>query len=94
MGTGRRVGDACVVASHTLVLMTLKLGLFTGAGRDHAGAIWFDALGADAADRVARTNRARGWRPARARIDSHQNAGTPSTWAASVTWLWWVAHPA
>lgn len=55
VGTGRPLGDACVVASHTLALLTLKPGLFTGAGRDHAGAIWFDALGADVADHVTRT---------------------------------------
>lgn len=53
--TGRPLGDACVVARHTLALLTLKPGLFTGAGRDHAGTIWFDALGADAADHAART---------------------------------------
>ena len=55
VGTGRPLGDACVVASHTLALLTLKPGLFTGAGRDHAGTIWFDALGTDAADRAACT---------------------------------------
>jgi ADP-dependent NAD(P)H-hydrate dehydratase / NAD(P)H-hydrate epimerase len=42
------VHDAMAVqASTTLSLLTLKPGLFTGAGRDHAGAVWFDALGAD-----------------------------------------------
>ena len=30
------------MATHTLALLTLKPGLFTGAGRDHAGAVWFD----------------------------------------------------
>lgn len=30
---------------HTLSLLTLKPGLFTGAGREHAGHIWLDALG-------------------------------------------------
>ena len=50
VGTGRPLGDDCVVASHTLALLTLKPGLFTGAGRDHAGVIWFDALGTDAVD--------------------------------------------
>ena len=57
VGTGRPLGDACVVASHTLALLALKPGLFTGAGRDHAGAIWFDALGAfgaETADHAAR----------------------------------------
>lgn len=36
-----------VQASHTLSLLTLKPGLFTAQGRDAAGAIWFDNLGAD-----------------------------------------------
>ena len=36
-----------VRAAHTLALLTLKPGLFTGAGRDHAGEVWFDDLGVD-----------------------------------------------
>lgn len=32
-------------ARHTLSLLTLKLGLFTGTGRDAAGTVWFDDLG-------------------------------------------------
>ena len=32
-------------ASHTLSLLTLKPGLFTGAGRDAVGSVWFDNLG-------------------------------------------------
>lgn len=44
---GQPVGGVAVYADHTLSLLTLKLGLFTGAGRDHAGQIWFDPLGAD-----------------------------------------------
>lgn len=49
--TGRLLHDeqtpaACAVrASHTLSLLTLKPGLFTAAGRDHSGAVWFDTLG-------------------------------------------------
>lgn len=31
---------------HTLSLLTLKPGLFTGDGRDFAGSVWFDPLGA------------------------------------------------
>ena len=46
-GTGNPLGPDCVVASHTLALLSLKPGLFTAAGRDHAGTIWFDALGTD-----------------------------------------------
>jgi ADP-dependent NAD(P)H-hydrate dehydratase / NAD(P)H-hydrate epimerase len=45
--TGQTVGASCVVARHTLSLLTLKPGLFTGAGRDHAGRVWLDTLDAD-----------------------------------------------
>jgi ADP-dependent NAD(P)H-hydrate dehydratase / NAD(P)H-hydrate epimerase len=34
-----------VRANHTLALLTLKPGLFTGRGRDAAGRVWFDDLG-------------------------------------------------
>ena len=47
--TGQRLSDgpigSAVVAAHTLSLLTLKPGLFTAAGRDHAGRVWFDDLG-------------------------------------------------
>ncbi len=46
--TGATLGEHCVRASHTLSLLTLKPGLFTGAGRDHCADIWFDSLDADA----------------------------------------------
>lgn len=48
--------DATVRARWTLSLLTLKPGLFTAAGRDHAGAVWFDGLGvpADTEPPVAR----------------------------------------
>lgn len=39
---------ACVQAHHTLSLLSLKPGLFTAHGRDHAGSIWFCDLGIDA----------------------------------------------
>jgi ADP-dependent NAD(P)H-hydrate dehydratase / NAD(P)H-hydrate epimerase len=45
--TGQPRGEDCVTAMHTLSLLTLKPGLFTGAGRDHAGTVWFDALGVE-----------------------------------------------
>ena len=45
--TGQSIGNACVNATHTLALLTLKPGLFTGAGRDHSGAVWFEPLGVD-----------------------------------------------
>ncbi|WP_287804188.1 NAD(P)H-hydrate dehydratase [Diaphorobacter sp.] len=35
-------------ARHTLSLLTLKPGLFTGQGRDAAGSVWFDDLGVPA----------------------------------------------
>jgi ADP-dependent NAD(P)H-hydrate dehydratase / NAD(P)H-hydrate epimerase len=43
--TGQCLGETAVRATHTLSLLTLKPGLFTGVGRDHAGQIWLDALG-------------------------------------------------
>ncbi len=43
--TGQPVGSLAAMATHTLALLTLKAGLFTGAGREHAGEIWFDDLG-------------------------------------------------
>ncbi len=43
--SGATLGTDCVSATHTLSLLTLKPGLFTGAGRDHAGEVWFDDLG-------------------------------------------------
>ena len=42
--SGQPLGEFCVAATHTLTLLTLKPGLFTGRGRDAAGEIWFDAL--------------------------------------------------
>lgn len=45
--TGQPLGTACVQATHTLTLLTLKPGLFTGRGRDVAGTVWFDGLGVD-----------------------------------------------
>jgi ADP-dependent NAD(P)H-hydrate dehydratase / NAD(P)H-hydrate epimerase len=38
-----------VTATHTLSLLSLKPGLFTAAGRDASGQVWFDDLGVDAA---------------------------------------------
>jgi len=43
--TGQPLGAACINAAHTLALLTLKPGLFTASGRDHAGRVWFDDLG-------------------------------------------------
>lgn len=46
--TGQPLGSPCVVAQHTLSLLTLKPGLFTGQGRDLAGRVWLHTLGQDA----------------------------------------------
>jgi hydroxyethylthiazole kinase-like uncharacterized protein yjeF len=43
--TGQRLGVTAVTATHTLSLLTLKPGLFTAVGRDHAGQIWLETLG-------------------------------------------------
>lgn len=43
--TGQPTGAAVIRADHTLCLLTLKPGLFTAAGRDHAGQAWLDTLG-------------------------------------------------
>jgi hydroxyethylthiazole kinase-like uncharacterized protein yjeF len=47
--TGHALGNACVTATHTLTMLTLKPGLFTAAGRDHAGVVWLDQLGTESA---------------------------------------------
>ncbi|WP_395701814.1 NAD(P)H-hydrate dehydratase [Aquabacterium sp.] len=44
---GMPLGAEAVRAAHTLTLLSLKPGLFTAQGRDHAGRIWFDDLGTD-----------------------------------------------
>lgn len=43
--TGMPAGERAVRADHTLTLLTIKPGLFTGEGRAYAGRIWFDDLG-------------------------------------------------
>ena len=43
--TGRLWGETAVRATHTLSLLTLKPGLFTAQGRDHAGQVYFASLG-------------------------------------------------
>ncbi len=47
-GTGQPFGEHCARARHTLALLALKPGLFTAAGRDHAGCVWLDDLQVDA----------------------------------------------
>lgn len=48
--TGRVPGGLAVRAEHSLSLLSLKPGLFTGSGRELAGQVWFDDLGAAPAD--------------------------------------------
>jgi ADP-dependent NAD(P)H-hydrate dehydratase / NAD(P)H-hydrate epimerase len=43
--TGQKLGALAARANHTVSLLTLKPGLFTADGRDHAGQIWLDDLG-------------------------------------------------
>lgn len=45
--TGACLGSVAARAHATLALLTLKPGLYTGAGRDHAGETWFDPLGCE-----------------------------------------------
>lgn len=48
--TGRSAADPGIAGPgqrHCLSLLTLKPGLFTAQGRDAAGVVWFDDLGAD-----------------------------------------------
>jgi hydroxyethylthiazole kinase-like uncharacterized protein yjeF len=63
--TGQPLGGLAMAARHTLALLTLKPGLFSAQGRDHAGEVWFDNLGvitqgasAELAGPSARTPRA------------------------------------
>lgn len=42
--TGRLLGTAAIRATWTLSLLSLKPGLFTAMGRDHAGDVWLDDL--------------------------------------------------
>lgn len=46
--SGMPLGALAVRATHTLSLLTLKPGLFTGDGRELAGDIWYDDLGCEA----------------------------------------------
>ncbi len=83
--TGQPYGADCVVATHTLSLLTLKPGLFTGAGRDQAGQVWFDPLGVEATPEHAPDAWLRG-HPAAHRAESR--VVTPRTRAASATSPW------
>jgi hydroxyethylthiazole kinase-like uncharacterized protein yjeF len=43
--TGACLGEHAARCTDTLALLTVKPGCYTGAGRDHAGRVWFDDLG-------------------------------------------------
>ncbi len=49
--TGATPGP-CINASHTLSLLTLKPGLFTGMGRDATGQVWFESLRDESCDSI------------------------------------------
>lgn len=51
--TGAALGGPMVRADKTLSLLTLKPGCFTAEGRDHAGQVWLDTLGALAGQATA-----------------------------------------
>jgi ADP-dependent NAD(P)H-hydrate dehydratase / NAD(P)H-hydrate epimerase len=51
---GVPLGAQTVRARHTLSLLTLKPGLFTAEGRDHAGRVWLDTLGVAMPDSAMR----------------------------------------
>ena len=89
-GTGNPLGDACVVATHTLALLTLKTGLFTGAGRDHAGAVWFDSLGVDT--KADAREDAGGDDSSHAGTDAGSNAASRAPGTAPSAWLSGVPH--
>jgi len=51
--TGQPLGRQAVIATHTLALLSLKPGLYTAAGRDHAGEVWLATLSVEAPARQA-----------------------------------------
>jgi ADP-dependent NAD(P)H-hydrate dehydratase / NAD(P)H-hydrate epimerase len=68
-------GEAVAVrAAHTLSLLTLKPGLFTGLGRDMAGQVWLDALGATPRDGAATARLLGPQPPAKRRHASHKGS--------------------
>jgi hypothetical protein len=87
---GQPLGPHCVVAADTLTMLTLKPGLFTAAGRDHAGRAWLARLGGDS-EGEARGCPARRSRRSVVRLAARR---TRSTRAASATSPSLVAPPA
>lgn len=72
--TGQPFGPLCVHARHTLSLLTLKPGLFTGAGRDHAGTVWFDDLGVSDPEETPQAELPAPPRPAALRHAQHKGS--------------------
>ena len=90
-----RLGAAAVRATHTLALLTLKPGLFTAEGRDHAGDVWLDDLGVRAARRATPPGRVRDAPDAPGaarRMRSTRAASATSSWSAARQA--WPAPPA
>jgi hydroxyethylthiazole kinase-like uncharacterized protein yjeF len=65
--TGACLGDEAVRCTDTLALLTLKPGCYTGAGRDHAGQVWFADLGVQA-------GRASAWLTGASELPARQHA--------------------
>ncbi len=63
--TGALLAAQAVRATHTLSLLTLKPGLFTGLGRQQAGQVWLDTLGHEALWPTDCPTRLTGWPQAR-----------------------------
>ncbi|MBL8288166.1 MAG: NAD(P)H-hydrate dehydratase [Rubrivivax sp.] len=81
--TGQPLGTAVVRAAHTVSLLTLKPGLFTGRGRDLAGAVWFDALGeAPAGPPAAEAAGMGSDRPAPPSSPAVPSPSSPTAWLA------------
>ena len=76
-------GETGAQATHTLALLTLKPGQFTGHGREQCGEVWFDDLGSG--DAVARCRRRPGWVVPTRRSKFRRHGGTRATRATSAT---------
>ncbi len=84
--TGQRFGDLAVCATHTLALLTLKPGLFTADGRDHAGDIWLDTLGVHRSNNACRSAQPGLRLSGRADLRAaYRRDDTPATRAATAT---------
>jgi hydroxyethylthiazole kinase-like uncharacterized protein yjeF len=72
--TGQPLGLDCVIAAHTLTMLTLKAGLFTASGRDHSGEVWLDTLEVSELDEApSAANAPMAWLTG----DTHASSATP-----------------